>query len=68
MPIIGKINRNPDKPSFNLLDYQWLIDAWLQDRAKHVNRETVRGYAQKIKYFSVWWKATGAKRTSLWNL
>lgn len=67
MPIIGKINRNPDKPSFNLLDYQWLIDAWLQDRAKHVNPETVRGYAQKIKYFSVWWKATGAKSDWLIN-
>lgn len=60
MPVIGTINRNPEKPTFDLTDYQWLIDAWLQERAKHVNPETVRGYEQKIRYFSNWWKKVGA--------
>ena len=61
MSTIGKINRNPDKPSFNLFDYQWLIDAWLKDRARHVSDNTVRGYSQKIHYFQAWWGDAGEK-------
>lgn len=59
MPVVGTINRNPEKPSFDLTDYQWLIESWLSDRARHVNVETVRGYRQKIRYFSDWWAKVG---------
>lgn len=61
MPVIGSIRRNPEKPTFDLSDYDWLVQQWLADRARHVSEETARGYAQKIKYFGQWWQMEGPK-------
>lgn len=36
MPVIGSIRRNPEKPTFDLSDYDWLADQWLADRARNV--------------------------------
>ena len=59
MPTIGKINRTPEKPAFDLSDYKWLVERWLAACAKKDIPETVRGYRQKIGYFCDWWAKAG---------
>lgn len=59
MPTIGKINRAPEKPAFDLSDYEWLIEQWLADCARRSRAETVRGYRQKTNYFRDWWAKVG---------
>lgn len=62
MAVIGKINRSPDKPIFDLSDYNWLIEEWLRHSLDTASEETVNGYRQRIGYFRAWWVLVGESK------